>query len=136
MSFKRRLAASIAVAALLGVPVASASAASTPLRDSSLGAFACPDSYVGAAIPLTGCAPWLISNPGNLATPPVSNVATPPVSNVATPPVSSMAPPPVSFPGPQSLGCPANYVGPTNPATGCPPWMMIYSVPGVGTVGG
>jgi hypothetical protein len=44
--------------------------------------------------------------------------------------LASAAPDPATDPGPVITGpdCPEGYSGPTNLATGCPWWMMTYSV--------
>ena len=56
---------------------------------------------------------------------------------VAVPVVSaSAATTPVSDSALGSPRCPDNYVGPTNPATGCPPGLMIYAWGAVGPYGG
>lgn len=60
MFLKTRSAALAAVIAALAVPVASASAASTPVKDSGgLGTPRCPDGYVGPTNLATGC-PWYL----------------------------------------------------------------------------
>jgi hypothetical protein len=58
MFLKTRSAALAAVIAALAVPVASASAATSPVKD--LGTPRCPDGYVGPTNLATGCPWWMI----------------------------------------------------------------------------
>jgi hypothetical protein len=104
MFLKRHLAACIAVTAALAVPAASAVAATT---STSASAATTPvvRGYPMCSAMYSGasCYPWLMTNPA--------------------------ATTPVNDPGPGYPRCPANYTGPINPATGCPPWLMIYGPP-------
>jgi hypothetical protein len=121
MFLKRRLAACTVVIAALAVPVASASAAITPVNTLGPGYPRCPDGYTGPTNPATGCPPWMMI-----------------YSGVTTVPVASASPATTPV-GDSGLGyprCPDGYTGPTNPATGCPPWLMIYGPPPVGPQGG
>jgi hypothetical protein len=58
MFLKTRFAALAAVIAALAVPVASASAATSPVKD--LGTPRCPDGYAGPTNLATGCPWWMI----------------------------------------------------------------------------
>jgi hypothetical protein len=66
MFLKRRFAALTAVTAALAVPVASATAATSPVNDwgigslSGLGSPRCPDGYAGPTNLATGCPWWMI----------------------------------------------------------------------------
>jgi hypothetical protein len=60
MFLNRRFAALAAVISALAVPVASATAATSPVRDSGLGSPRCPDGYAGPTNLATGCPWWMI----------------------------------------------------------------------------
>jgi hypothetical protein len=101
MVLKRHLSATIAVTAALAVPTALAGAATIPASASAATTPVVRGYPMCSAMsPGASCYPWLMTNP------------TPTTSVNDTYP-----------------RCPANYTGPINPATGCPPWMMIYGPP-------
>jgi hypothetical protein len=137
MFLKQRLAACMVIGAALAAPVASAAAASAPGTDPGQGYPRCPANYTGPTNPATGCPPALmIYGPSQGGIPTLSTVGIPTQSTVGIPMLSAVGTPIMGAAGTPggnpSLGyprCPANYTGPVNPATGCPPALMIYGPP-------